>query len=42
MFGIHNLLGVPAVIVAIVLAITPDNYGLGSYGKFPNGTPDEL
>uniref|UniRef100_A0A7M4ECC1 Adhesion G-protein coupled receptor G2 n=1 Tax=Crocodylus porosus TaxID=8502 RepID=A0A7M4ECC1_CROPO len=34
--------GVPAVIVAIVLAITPDNYGLGSYGKFPNGTPDEF
>ncbi|XP_020863118.1 adhesion G-protein coupled receptor G2 isoform X4 [Phascolarctos cinereus] len=34
--------GVPAVIIAIVLAISPDNYGLGSYGKFPNGSPDEF
>ncbi|XP_053168964.1 adhesion G-protein coupled receptor G2 isoform X3 [Hemicordylus capensis] len=34
--------GVPAIIVAIVLAISPDNYGLGSYGKFPNGSSDEF
>ncbi|XP_035872838.1 adhesion G-protein coupled receptor G2 isoform X7 [Phyllostomus discolor] len=34
--------GVPAVIVAIVLTISPDNYGLGSYGKFPNGSPDDF
>ncbi|XP_042316708.1 adhesion G-protein coupled receptor G2 isoform X2 [Sceloporus undulatus] len=34
--------GVPAVVIAIVLAISPDNYGLGSYGKFPNGSPDEF
>ncbi|XP_043850918.1 adhesion G-protein coupled receptor G2 [Dromiciops gliroides] len=34
--------GVPAVIIAIVLAISPDNYGLDSYGKFPNGSPDEF
>ncbi|XP_048192838.1 adhesion G-protein coupled receptor G2 isoform X2 [Perognathus longimembris pacificus] len=34
--------GVPAVIVAIVLTISTDNYGLGSYGKFPNGTPDDF
>ncbi|XP_036600927.1 LOW QUALITY PROTEIN: adhesion G-protein coupled receptor G2 [Trichosurus vulpecula] len=34
--------GVPAVIIVIVLAISPDNYGLGSYGKFPNGSPDEF
>ncbi|XP_067412571.1 adhesion G-protein coupled receptor G2 [Emydura macquarii macquarii] len=34
--------GVPLVVVAIVLAITPNNYGLGSYGKFPNGSPDEF
>ncbi|XP_072470305.1 adhesion G-protein coupled receptor G2 isoform X4 [Notamacropus eugenii] len=34
--------GVPAVIIAIVLAVSPDNYGLGSYGKFPNGSPDEF
>ncbi|XP_007500879.1 adhesion G-protein coupled receptor G2 isoform X1 [Monodelphis domestica] len=34
--------GVPAIIIAIVLAISPDNYGIGSYGKFPNGSPDEF
>ncbi|KAM5221832.1 adhesion G-protein coupled receptor G2 [Ctenodactylus gundi] len=34
--------GVPAVVVAIVLTISPDNYGLGSYGKFPNGSPDDF
>uniref|UniRef100_F6ZAD7 Adhesion G-protein coupled receptor G2 n=1 Tax=Ornithorhynchus anatinus TaxID=9258 RepID=F6ZAD7_ORNAN len=34
--------GVPAVVVAIVLAISPDNYGQGSYGRFPNGSPDEF
>ncbi|XP_074155967.1 adhesion G-protein coupled receptor G2 isoform X4 [Sminthopsis crassicaudata] len=34
--------GVPAVIIAIILAVSPDNYGLGSYGKFPNGSPDEF
>ncbi|OBS71197.1 hypothetical protein A6R68_00258, partial [Neotoma lepida] len=34
--------GIPAVVVAIVLAISPDNYGIGSYGKFPNGTPDDF
>ncbi|KAF0887379.1 AGRG2 protein, partial [Crocuta crocuta] len=34
--------GVPAVIVIIVLAISPNNYGLGSYGKFPNGSPDDF
>uniref|UniRef100_A0A8D2JT78 Adhesion G protein-coupled receptor G2 n=1 Tax=Sciurus vulgaris TaxID=55149 RepID=A0A8D2JT78_SCIVU len=34
--------GVPAVVVAIVLIISPDNYGLGSYGKFPNGSPDDF
>ncbi|XP_032696700.1 adhesion G-protein coupled receptor G2 isoform X5 [Lontra canadensis] len=34
--------GVPAVVVTIVLAISPNNYGLGSYGKFPNGSPDDF
>uniref|UniRef100_A0ACB8FIJ8 Adhesion G-protein coupled receptor G2 n=1 Tax=Sphaerodactylus townsendi TaxID=933632 RepID=A0ACB8FIJ8_9SAUR len=34
--------GVPAIVVAIVLAIKPDNYGLESYGKFPNGSSDEF
>ncbi|XP_075813917.1 adhesion G-protein coupled receptor G2 isoform X3 [Microtus pennsylvanicus] len=34
--------GIPAVIVAIVLTISPDNYGIGSYGKFPNGSPDDF
>ncbi|XP_013365343.1 PREDICTED: G-protein coupled receptor 64 isoform X3 [Chinchilla lanigera] len=34
--------GVPAVVVSIILTISPDNYGLGSYGKFPNGSPDDF
>ncbi|XP_021101012.1 adhesion G-protein coupled receptor G2 isoform X9 [Heterocephalus glaber] len=34
--------GVPAVVVIIILTISPDNYGLGSYGKFPNGSPDDF
>ncbi|KAM7045688.1 adhesion G-protein coupled receptor G2 isoform 3-T3 [Molossus nigricans] len=34
--------GVPAVVVTIVLIIAPDNYGLGSYGKFPNGSSDDF
>uniref|UniRef100_A0AC11BTG9 Adhesion G protein-coupled receptor G2 n=1 Tax=Ovis aries TaxID=9940 RepID=A0AC11BTG9_SHEEP len=34
--------GIPAVVVAIILIISPDNYGLGSYGKFPNGSPDDF
>ncbi|KAG6930377.1 adhesion G protein-coupled receptor G2, partial [Chelydra serpentina] len=34
--------GVPLLVVGIVLAITPNNYGPGSYGKFPNGSPDEF
>ncbi|KAF3812908.1 hypothetical protein GH733_019250 [Mirounga leonina] len=34
--------GLPAVVVTIILAISPNNYGLGSYGKFPNGSPDDF
>uniref|UniRef100_A0A8D0HQP4 Adhesion G protein-coupled receptor G2 n=1 Tax=Sphenodon punctatus TaxID=8508 RepID=A0A8D0HQP4_SPHPU len=34
--------GLPAIVVAIVLAITKDNYGRGSYGKFPNDSQDEF
>ncbi|KAM8752549.1 adhesion G-protein coupled receptor G2 [Rhynchonycteris naso] len=34
--------GVPALVVTIVLIISPDNYGLGSYGKFPSGSPDDF
>ncbi|KAL7983726.1 hypothetical protein Chor_000602 [Crotalus horridus] len=34
--------GLPAIVVIIVLAVSPYNYGLGSYGKFPNGSSDEL
>ncbi|KAH0624723.1 hypothetical protein JD844_032462 [Phrynosoma platyrhinos] len=35
-------LWVPAIVIVIVLAISPNNYGLGSYGKFPNGSTDEF
>uniref|UniRef100_A0A671EMI4 Adhesion G protein-coupled receptor G2 n=1 Tax=Rhinolophus ferrumequinum TaxID=59479 RepID=A0A671EMI4_RHIFE len=34
--------GVPAMVVTIVLTISPDNYGLGSYGKFPSGSPNDF
>ncbi|XP_026570049.1 adhesion G-protein coupled receptor G2 [Pseudonaja textilis] len=34
--------GLPAIVVTIVLAVSPYNYGLGSYGKFPNGSSDEF
>ncbi|XP_035144351.1 adhesion G-protein coupled receptor G2 isoform X7 [Callithrix jacchus] len=34
--------GVPAMVVTIILTISPDNYGLGSYGKFPSGSPDDF
>ncbi|KAK9401985.1 adhesion G-protein coupled receptor G2 [Crotalus adamanteus] len=34
--------GLPAIVVIIVLAVSPYNYGLGSYGKFPNGSSDEF
>nr|XP_025713387.1 adhesion G-protein coupled receptor G2 isoform X1 [Callorhinus ursinus] len=34
--------GLPAGVVTIVLAISPNNYGIGSYGKFPNGSPDDF
>ncbi|XP_066105756.1 adhesion G-protein coupled receptor G2 isoform X2 [Saccopteryx bilineata] len=34
--------GVPAVVVSTVLITSTDNYGLGSYGKFPSGSPDDF
>lgn len=38
----HNLLGLPAVVVSIVLAVSPDNYGLITTGKVSINGPDEL
>lgn len=37
-----NLSGVPAVVVSIVLAVSPDNYGLITTGKVSVNGPDEL
>uniref|UniRef100_A0A3B4Y887 Adhesion G-protein coupled receptor G2 n=1 Tax=Seriola lalandi dorsalis TaxID=1841481 RepID=A0A3B4Y887_SERLL len=34
--------GVPMIVVIIVIAIDKDNYGLISYGKFPDGTSDDF
>ncbi|XP_029030328.3 mucin-22, partial [Betta splendens] len=34
--------GVPMVVVIIVVAIKPDNYGLMSYGKFADGRSDDF
>lgn len=34
--------GVPMIVVIIVIAIDKNNYGLVSYGRFTDGTSDEL
>ncbi|XP_072301762.1 uncharacterized protein [Eucyclogobius newberryi] len=34
--------GVPMIVIIIVIAIDKNNYGLVSYGKFPDGTTDEF
>ncbi|XP_051542114.1 adhesion G-protein coupled receptor G2-like [Myxocyprinus asiaticus] len=34
--------GIPLIVVIIVIAINKDNYGLVSYGKFPDGTTDDF
>ncbi|XP_050934482.1 adhesion G-protein coupled receptor G2 isoform X2 [Lates calcarifer] len=34
--------GIPMIVVIIVIAINRDNYGLVSYGKFPDGTSDDF
>ncbi|MBN3321719.1 AGRG2 protein, partial [Atractosteus spatula] len=34
--------GVPLIIVIIVIAVNKDNYGLMSYGRFPDGSVDDL
>lgn len=34
--------GVPMLVVIIVIAIDKDNYGIVSYGKFADGTTDDL
>lgn len=34
--------GVPMLVVIIVIAIDKNNYGLVSYGKFADGTSDDL
>ncbi|XP_070799311.1 adhesion G-protein coupled receptor G2 [Pituophis catenifer annectens] len=40
--ALYESQGLPATVVTIVLAVSPYNYGLGSYGKFPNGSSDEF
>lgn len=34
--------GIPMVVVIIVIAVDKDNYGLVSYGRFDDGTSDDL
>ncbi|XP_068186481.1 adhesion G-protein coupled receptor G2 [Antennarius striatus] len=34
--------GVPMIVVIIVIAVDKDNYGLVSYGRFPDGTSDDF
>uniref|UniRef100_A0A8C9RP40 Adhesion G-protein coupled receptor G2 n=1 Tax=Scleropages formosus TaxID=113540 RepID=A0A8C9RP40_SCLFO len=34
--------GVPLIVVIIVIAINKDNYGLMSYGRFPDGSTDDF
>uniref|UniRef100_A0A3B3DY23 Uncharacterized protein n=1 Tax=Oryzias melastigma TaxID=30732 RepID=A0A3B3DY23_ORYME len=38
----HYMLKVPMVVVIIVIAVDINNYGLVSYGKYTDGTTDEL
>lgn len=38
----YTFLGLPAVVVSIVLAVSPDNYGLITTGKVSINRPDEL
>ena len=39
---VYTLLGLPAIVVSIVLAVSPDNYGLITTGKVSINRPDEL
>lgn len=34
--------GAPVIVVVIVIAVDKDNYGLVSYGRFSDGTSDDL
>nr|XP_046267471.1 adhesion G-protein coupled receptor G2 [Scatophagus argus]XP_046267472.1 adhesion G-protein coupled receptor G2 [Scatophagus argus] len=34
--------GIPMIVVIIIIAIDKNNYGLVSYGKFPDGTSDDF
>lgn len=34
--------GLPLIVVTIVIAVDKDNYGLVTYGRFTNGTSDDL
>lgn len=34
--------GIPMIVVIVVIAVDKDNYGLISYGRFPDGTSDDL
>uniref|UniRef100_A0A3P8VHZ5 Si:dkey-259j3.5 n=1 Tax=Cynoglossus semilaevis TaxID=244447 RepID=A0A3P8VHZ5_CYNSE len=34
--------GIPMIVVIVVIAVDKDNYGLISYGRFPDGTSDDF
>lgn len=34
--------GVPLIVVIIVISVSKDNYGLVAYGKYANGSTDDL
>ncbi|KAM9332658.1 uncharacterized protein adgrg2a [Pholidichthys leucotaenia] len=34
--------GIPLIVVVIIIAVDKDNYGLVTYGKYPDGTTDDF
>lgn len=34
--------GIPLLVVIITISVNKDNYGLVSYGKYTDGTSDDL
>lgn len=40
--GALYILGVPLIVVIIVISVDKNNYGLVTYGKYANGSTDDL
>ncbi len=42
LFNILVFAGIPLVVVVTVISVDKDNYGLVTYGKYNNGSSDDL